>query len=383
MLTAPRVRSSPVYGASGPAFSRHSRWSFRGRLSQCFGLEHVTKRWIRLVGTHLLHSTSSLAIQGLKMSWIALSLNRPFSLSLSLCFSWSLLQCWLLRDWWPLRNASDFWPMSISSQYSQERFEKSPRIWSNHLRWWRDARHCCTGSILTESTRSFSNLKLDEICLEIWNDDCLVNWRAILLRFGHAMLHEGHAWNSIPISNMFHVNPGLFRGSACVPDCKPSAIWQQHAWLQHYSITATGTSLKFSFMSNLQQSARPMARSFALLALPWRNLPFCRQQELQPDSHAEHHVTTLTKHLKNMLSCATSRNLQEMTTGQYHFKFTNQKNIKFIQIYQRRSKECKSLKQHASEVGNEAAFCQRSKVTAAWPILSAKRFSQLSMPTVQ
>lgn len=62
--------------------------------------------------------------------------------------------------------------------------------------------------------------------------------------------------------------------------------------LQH--ITATGTSLKFSFMSNLQQSARPMARSFALLALPWRNLPFCRQRGLQPDSHAEHHVTTLT-----------------------------------------------------------------------------------------
>ena len=100
---------------------------------------------------------------------------------------------------------------------------------------------------------------------------CLVDWRAILLRFGHAMLHEGHAWNSIPIFNIFHVNPGLFRGSACVPDCKPSA---SIAWLQHYSNRdVESTSSRLTLGSIL-----------ALLALPWRHLPFCRQQGLQPDS---------------------------------------------------------------------------------------------------
>lgn len=79
-----------------------------------------------------------------------------------------------------------------------------------------------------------------------------------------------------------------------VPAFLIASLQQFGSNMLDYSITATGTSLKFCFMSNLQQSARPMARSFALLALPWRNLPFCRQQGLQPDSHAEHHVTTLT-----------------------------------------------------------------------------------------
>lgn len=102
-----------------------------------------------------------------------------------------------------------------------------------------------------------------------------------------------------------------------------------------------------------------MARSLPCLLCLGDICPFAGNRGFNLTVRTPRHHTD--KHLKNMLCCATSRNLQEMTTGQYHFKLTSQKNIKFIQIYQRRSKECKSLKQHASEVGNEVAFCQRSQ----------------------
>ena len=326
-----------------------------------------TKRWIRLVGTHLLHSTSSLAIQ-----WQKNLMNRPFSLSLALsafpglCHSVGSYVTDVLSVM--LQIFGQCPNMSKSSQSVRSALKN---LHSSDLTIYAgdgNARHCCTGSILTESTRSFSNLKLDEICLGIWNDGCLVDWRAILLRFGHAMLHEGHAWNSIPIFNIFHVNPGLFRGK-CL-----------RSWLQAFSKYCLITALQQQGCRIYKQSADPwldpclacsaLATSALLQATGASTWQSCRT----PRHHTD-------KHLKNMLCCATSRNLQEMTTGQYHFKLTSQKNIKFIQIYQRRSKECKSLKQHASEVGNEVAFCQRSQQHG--PSCPPNGFSQLSMPTVQ
>lgn len=136
------------------------------------------------------------------------------------------------------------------------------------------------------------------------------------------MLHEGHAWNSIPIFNMFHVNPGLFRGSACVPDCKPSAIWQQYAWLQHYSnrdfievlLHVESTTVGSTHGSILCLACSALAKSALLQATGASTWQSCRT----PRHHTD-------KHPKNMLCCATSRNLQEMTTGQDHFTFTNQK----------------------------------------------------------
>ena len=207
-------------------------------------------------------------------------------------------QCSFLRDWCPFRNASDFLPMSMSGEPIRALKNLHSSDLTIYAVPWRDARHCFSGSILTVPTRSFSNLKLDvwRFALEwCWNDAFQVGWWSIPHPFWPCDVSWG-PWVEFD-DDMFHVNPGLFRGSACFPDCKPSAIWEQY----DYSITVTGTSLKFFLHVESTSSQLTLGSILALLALPWRKVPLCRQLWLQPDSHAEHHVTTRTRIWKTYL----------------------------------------------------------------------------------